>query len=92
MGIQHRLTSKSQVTVPKDVRKSLGVKPGDSIEFIRDGDGRITIVKGQDPAVETRAERKARITAALKAAEGTIDLGGMTTDDYMRWLRGDWEP
>ncbi len=92
MGIQHRLTSKSQVTVPKDVRVSLGVKPGDSIEFIRDGHGRITIVKGEDPSVETREERKARIMAALKAAEGTIDLGGMTTDEYMRWLRGDWEP
>ncbi len=92
MGIQHRLTSKSQVTVPKDVRQSLGVKPGDSIEFLRDGEGRITIVKGEEPAVETREQRKARIRKAIESAAGTIDLGGLTTDEYMREMRGNYEP
>ena len=91
MGIQHRLTSKSQVTVPKDVRLALGVKPGDSIEFIREGDGRITIAKGDELIPETREQRRARIHAALKAATGIIDIG-MSTDEYMRELRGDWEP
>jgi antitoxin PrlF len=92
MGIQHRLTSKSQVTVPKDVRVAMGLRPGDCIEFIREADGRFSIVKGQAPAAETREQRHARILAALKAAEGSIDLDGMSTDEYMRWLRGDWEP
>lgn len=92
MGIQHRLTSKSQVTVPKDVRVALGVKPGDSIEFIREGDGRITIAKGEVPIPETREQRRARIRKAIESATGTIDLGGMTTDEYMREIRGDWEP
>jgi antitoxin PrlF len=91
MGIQHRLTSKSQVTVPKDVRVALGVKPGDNIEFIRDDDGRITIAKGEGPAPETREQRRARIRAALEAATGILDIG-MSTDEYMREMRGDWEP
>lgn len=92
MGIQHRLTSKSQVTVPKDVRLSLGVKPGDSIEFIRDDDGRISIVKGEEPKDETREQRRARIRAAIESVRGSIDLGGLTTDEYMREIRGYWEP
>jgi AbrB family looped-hinge helix DNA binding protein len=91
MSIQHRLTSKSQVTIPKDVREALGMKPGDLVRFDRDADGRVTISKG-DASGETREERKARIRAALEAAQGSISLGGMTTDEYMRWLRGDWEP
>ena len=31
-----KLTSKCQVTVPKPIRESLGVKPGDEIEFLND--------------------------------------------------------
>lgn len=92
MSIQHRLTSKAQVTIPKDVRTELGVKPGDLVRFDRAPDGTITIAKGDEPAVETAEQRRARIRAALKAVRGTIDLGGRTTDEYMRELRGDWEP
>ena len=92
MGIQHRLTSKAQVTIPKDVRDELGVKPGDLLRFERDPDGRITIAKGDEPATETVEQRRARIRAALDAVRGTIDLGGLTTDEYMRELRGDFEP
>ena len=91
MSIQHKLTSKAQVTIPKDVREALGMKPGDLVRFDRDADGRVTISKG-DPSGETREERKTRIRAALESAQGSISLGGMTTDEYMRWLRGDWEP
>lgn len=92
MGIQHRLTSKAQVTIPKDVRDELGVKPGDLVRFDRDADGRITLAKGEEPAAETIEQRRARIRAALEAVRGTIDLGGMTTDEYMREIRGDFEP
>ncbi len=92
MSIQHRLTSKAQVTIPKDVRIELGIKPGDLLRFDREPNGKITIAKGDEPAIETREQRIARIRAALESARGTIDLGGMTTNEYMRWLRGDWEP
>jgi antitoxin PrlF len=92
MGIQHKLTSKAQVTVPKDVRATLGVKPGDMVRFECDGEGRVTLTKGDQPQIETKEQRRARIWAALESAKGSIDLGGMTTDEYMKWLRGDWEP
>jgi antitoxin PrlF len=33
MGIASTISSKGQVTVPAEVRKRLGVKPGDRVEF-----------------------------------------------------------
>lgn len=91
MTVQHRLTSKSQVTIPKDVRLALGVEPGDLVKFDRDADGRVVIARGDEPPVETQEQRRVRIRAALEAMTGIIDLG-MTTDEYMREIRGDWEP
>lgn len=37
MGEQAKITSKGQITVPKRIRTSLGVKPGDSIVFEESG-------------------------------------------------------
>jgi antitoxin PrlF len=93
MTIQHRLTSKAQVTIPKDVREELGVKPGDMLRFDRGPDGRFTIAKGDEPASETPEQRRARLREALEAISGKYpNPDGMTTDEYMKWLRGDWEP
>lgn len=33
-----KLTSKGQLTLPKDVRDALKLRPGDQLEFIRQGD------------------------------------------------------
>jgi antitoxin PrlF len=92
MTIQHRLTSKAQVTIPKDVRDELGMKPGDLVRFDRRPDGAITIAKGEEAPAETTEQKRARIRAAIASVRGTMDLGGMTTDEYMREIRGDWEP
>jgi len=92
MNVQHKLTSKAQVTVPKAVRALLGVEPGDMVRFGSDAEGRVVLSKGSSAESETSEQRRARIRAALESARGTINLGGMTTDDYMKWIRGDWEP
>jgi antitoxin PrlF len=43
---QAKITSKGQITVPRNVRQALGVKPGDSLVFEQDGeDVRIRPVK-----------------------------------------------
>lgn len=34
-----KITTKGQVTIPKDVRERLGLRPGDEIEFIEDRSG-----------------------------------------------------
>jgi antitoxin PrlF len=33
---QARITSKGQITVPRDIRRALGVKPGDRLQFESD--------------------------------------------------------
>ncbi len=38
------MTSKGQITVPKDVRLRLGLKPGDRVRFIVEGDGRVRLL------------------------------------------------
>jgi len=36
------ITSKGQITIPSEVRKKLGLKAGDQINFFEDGDGKYT--------------------------------------------------
>jgi len=36
------VTSKGQITIPVEVRKKLGLKAGDRINFFQDGDGKYT--------------------------------------------------
>ena len=38
-----KMTSKGQITVPKDVRLKLNLKPGDRIGFIIEADGRVRL-------------------------------------------------
>ena len=38
------LTSKGQTTIPRDIRRHLGLKSGDKIRFIVEGDGRVVVV------------------------------------------------
>ena len=38
------LTSKGQTTIPRDIRRHLGLKSGDKIRFIVEDDGRVVVV------------------------------------------------
>lgn len=45
------VTSKGQVTIPKRVRRALGITPGTKVEFDVDGGGaRLTVVKVARPS------------------------------------------
>ncbi len=48
------LTSKGQTTIPKAVREYLRLRPGDRMEFILEGNGRVVLV----PAVVDVRELK----------------------------------
>lgn len=39
MQKQARITAKGQITIPRDIRRALGVRPGDGLLFESDGRG-----------------------------------------------------
>ncbi len=50
MKKQAKITSKGQITVPREIRRRLGVRVGDRLLFEEDGDGvRITAVRTESP-------------------------------------------
>jgi AbrB family looped-hinge helix DNA binding protein len=80
-----RVTTKGQVTIPKEVRDRLGIEPGSEVDFVVTN-GVVTLVSVEN---EEAAKRRANsIRAWADRVAGTIDLGGKTTDEYMEWLRG----
>jgi AbrB family looped-hinge helix DNA binding protein len=80
-----RVTTKGQVTIPKEIRDRLGIGPGSEVEFLPTEDG-VRVVAVNENISEEEASRK--FSQLLDQMAGTLDLGGMTTDEYMEWLRG----
>lgn len=78
-----RVTEKGQVTIPKEIRDRLGIVPGSEVDFIASGGGAMLVKIGEasDPAIRDFDDW-------LESVRGTIDLGGMTTDEFMEFLRG----
>ena len=83
MTKQFKLTVKGQVTIPKDVRDLLGLKPGEPVAFEREGD-KVVVRKGDVPA-QQRESFHARLAKARKRFPAR-DLG-MSTDDFMAMIR-----
>jgi antitoxin PrlF len=70
-----RVTQKGQVTIPLEVRRALGIRPGSDVGFQIDGDG-ARLVVGQDHA--------AREIARMRGA-GDVEL---STDEILAFTRG----
>jgi AbrB family looped-hinge helix DNA binding protein len=71
------MTVKGQVTVPKEYRDALGLKPGDEVGFVREKDGvKIVRPKGRRRGVE--------VVARLRRAAWRGDL---STDRLMEMTR-----
>ncbi len=86
------MTSKGQVLIPKDLRDRNGLVPNMPVRVGLNDRGETVVLPATPATAETREQRKARIRAAIESVAGTIDLGGLTTDEFMREIRGDWEP
>jgi len=74
------ITSKGQVTIPKQIRDALNLAPGSSVEFAVNKDGEVVVHK-----VGARASRK---SDRFDAARGKADVK-WRTDDLMALLRGE---
>ena len=77
-----RVTEKGQVTIPKEIRDRLGIKPGSNVEFVVADKG-VMLVKNGD-ATDAFED----FDAWARSVEGTFDTNGMTADNYVDWLRG----
>ncbi len=73
------LTSKGQVTIPKQIRDALGMSPGCSVQFAVNREGDVVIHK-----VGARAGRK---PDRFESARGKADIK-WRTGDLMALLRG----
>jgi AbrB family looped-hinge helix DNA binding protein len=77
------ITSKGQVTIPKNVRDGLGVREGSKVEIVLDGLGHavITPCGGKRAAKDDYMKRIEKVRGTLKS--------DMTTDEIMEFLRGE---
>jgi AbrB family looped-hinge helix DNA binding protein len=67
-----KITSKNQITLPANVRKSLGVRTGDKVDFVRNAAGNF----------ELRARR-----GTFADLRGIVKLSEpVTGDDIDRWI------
>lgn len=78
------LTSKGQVTIPKRIRDSLNLQPGMPVEFDVNSQGEVVIRRAK-PAVS----QEDRFEEALRAVGGTAAFKFSSTDETMKFLRGD---
>ena len=78
MKKQAKVTSKGQVTVPREIRRKLGVRPGDRLLFEEDGEGiRVTAVRKESPFAKY-----------MGIGNPGIGKGKKALQKWMRELRG----
>ncbi|CAN5242970.1 hypothetical protein BH24ACT16_BH24ACT16_18080 [soil metagenome] len=92
MNLEARVTSKGQLTIPKEVRRALGVREGDRLVFELHGagdDGEGSAGGEGDEEVRVRVARKpvsfADYEGAWREGEG---MSLAEVEEYMRELRG----
>lgn len=86
-----KLTTKSQVTVPKDVRTALGVGPGQQVKFDISDDGRVSL-RAADDAEEKERRRQdflSRLVEVRKRFRLQDEFADMDGLEYQRWIRPD---
>ena len=76
-----RITAKGQVTIPQDVRESVGLMPGTDVEFEVDGNN-VRLVK-----VASGRRRKTRGQKLADRLTGRGDFA-LTTDEIIALMRG----
>lgn len=70
------LTSKGQLTLPKEVRAALGVGPGDRVDFVRMDDGNFAVIPATKPVKRLKGIlRKPAKPVSLEAMEKAIISG-----------------
>lgn len=74
-----RMTSKGQVTIPKEVRDLLGLEPGSAVDFVLTPDRQVV--------VRAAGKRRAAPSGRFAALRGSATVR-FTTDELMAMTRG----
>jgi AbrB family looped-hinge helix DNA binding protein len=69
-----KVTAKYQITIPLEIRRELGIKPGQELDIARI-DGKYVLI------INPISELKQRWRGKFKS--------GQTTDDYLKQVRGE---
>jgi bifunctional DNA-binding transcriptional regulator/antitoxin component of YhaV-PrlF toxin-antitoxin module len=86
------MTSKGQILIPKAMRDAAGLVPGWPYKVMVNEAGQI-VVEPLGFGPEDAEERVRRVTEGILAIAGKYpNPDGMSTDEYMREVRGDYEP
>lgn len=75
------ITVKGQVTVPKQIRDSLGLTPGSGVDFTVNAQGQVVLAKAGSTG------KKAAVHDRFEAARGKAQVR-WRTDELMALLRG----
>ena len=89
MRYETNMTVKGQITVPKDVRTLLGLKPGQRVGIETDPDGTVRIVKSEPPVHPTKEEWMERLAKARKHYQPLPEFARMDGLAYQHWIRPD---
>ena len=73
-----RITSKGQVTIPQEIRESMGLLPDTEVEFV---------VKGNVVQIVKSRRTQSRMSKHLRRMLGSATTG-MSTDEIMKLTRG----
>jgi AbrB family looped-hinge helix DNA binding protein len=94
MAYHSSMTSKGQVTVPKDIRDALGLTKGCEVGFEIDENGNARILKA-DKEANARGRKAAFLERLGKASvifKANDRFPGMSTDDFMSMVREPLQP
>lgn len=80
-----RVTTKGQVTIPKEIRDRLGIEAGSEVDFVERADGAVELVRGSEPDMREKALDRG-LEDWFRRIEGTGD-SNLTADDIMAMTR-----
>lgn len=87
-----RLTSKGQMTIPKEVRDDLGIGPGSNVGLEKNEKGEFVLTNLDARHGESRGERMVRLMVEFgdrMRREGKMN--NLTTDEIMEMTRGPFD-